>query len=162
MRVYTPNYTEAGMSINAEDEKLRQEIGRICACFNLRRAARLVTQRYDEAVRELGLRSTQLSVLVAVLNLPDLSLSKMARMLGMDRTSLTRNLQVLERRGLVAGKGGEDKREKKFNVTPTGIEILEKAIPFWRKAQSEVVEALGEEKFDNLLAGLHEVSQKFG
>jgi len=137
------------------------EVGRICACFNLRRAARLVTQRFDQAFRELGLRATQLSVLVAVFNVPDIPVSRLALALGMERTSLTRNLKVLERKGLVYGKEGEDKRERRINITQDGVLVLEKAFPLWRTVQSEVEDALGSEKWGSLLSGLHEVARKF-
>jgi DNA-binding MarR family transcriptional regulator len=148
--------------MDSRNAALRNEIGRTCACFNLRRAARLVTQRYDEAFRELGLRSTQLSVLIGICHVPDIPLSKLAHMLGMDRTSLSRNLQVLERKGLIQGKEGADKRERRVEITPEGETVLVKAFPLWRKAQAQVEEALGQQKWADLLSGLHEVARKFG
>ncbi len=138
-----------------------KEMGRTCACFNLRRAARLVTQRFDEAFREFGLKATQLSVLIAVHLVPDAPLSELARALGMDRTSLSRNLQVLERRGLICGKEGDDKRQRRIGITPEGKSLLKRAYPMWRQVQAEVEEAIGEEKWGPLLSGLHEVARKF-
>ena len=146
--------------MNDSEDKLSKEVGRTCACFNLRRAARLVTQRFDQAFRELGLRATQLSVLVAVYDMPELTVSKAARVLGMDRTSLTRNIQLLERKGLVLVTEGDDKRVRKIDLTPEGVEVLKAAFPLWRKAQSEVELALGNEKWGALLSGLHEVARK--
>lgn len=137
------------------------EVGRTCACFNLRRAARLVTQRFDVAFRELGLKATQLSVLIAVYHVPDAPLSMLARTLGMDRTSLSRNLQILERKGLICGKEGEDKRQRRIGITPEGESLLKKAYPMWREVQTEVEEAIGAEKWGALLSGLHEVARKF-
>jgi DNA-binding MarR family transcriptional regulator len=147
--------------MNPKHDQTYNEIGRTCACFNLRRAARLVTQRFDEAFRGLGLRATQLSVLTAVNNVPDAPLSKLARVLGMDRTSLTRNLQVLERMGLISGKEGDDKRQRRIGITPEGVLVLKNAFPIWRQVQTEVEEAIGTEKWEALLSGLHEVARKF-
>jgi DNA-binding MarR family transcriptional regulator len=146
----------------SKDKNLHNEIGRCCACFNLRRAARLVTQHFDQAFRELGLRATQLSVLVAAYHVPDIPLSRLAKTLGMDRTSLTRNLKVLERKGLLYVKEGEDKRERRIGITPSGVDILKRAFPIWRRVQAEVEDALGEQKWPPLLSGLHEVARKFG
>jgi len=126
----------------------------------LRRAARLVTQRFDEAFRELGLRATQLSVLTAVYHVPDAPVSKLARTLGMDRTSLTRNLQVLARKGLILEKEGDDKRQRRIGITPEGELLLKRAYPIWREVQTEVEKAIGAEKWEALLSGLHEVARK--
>ena len=120
-----------------------------------------MTQRFDEAFRGLGLRATQLSVLTAVYHVPDAPLSKLARILGMDRTSLTRNLQVLERKGLISAKEGNDKRQRRISITPEGEQLLMRAFPIWREVQAEVEEAIGMEKWENLLSGLHEVARKF-
>ncbi|MDQ7783256.1 MAG: MarR family winged helix-turn-helix transcriptional regulator [Desulfomonilaceae bacterium] len=147
--------------MNAEHKQRDNEVGRTCACFNLRRAARLVTQRFDEAFRELGLRATQLSVLTAVYHVSNPPLSKLAGTLGMDRTSLTRNLQVLQRKGLIVVKEGDDKRQRRICITPEGERVLASAFPIWRKVQTEVEEAIGAEKWDGLLTGLHEVARKF-
>ncbi len=147
--------------MSVKRDETYNEVGRTCACFNLRRAARLVTQRFDQAFRELGLRATQLSVLIAVYHIPDAPLSKLARVLGMDRTSLTRNLQVLERKGLIVGKEGDDKRQRKIGITPEGVLVLKMAYPLWQEVQTEVEEAIGMEKWETLLSGLHEVARKF-
>lgn len=147
--------------MNAEHKQRDNEVGRTCACFNLRRAARLVTQRFDEAFRELGLRATQLSVLTAVYHVSNPPLSKLAGTLGMDRTSLTRNLQVLQRKGLIVVKEGDDKRQRRICITPEGERVLTSAFPIWRKVQTEVEEAIGSEKWAGLLTGLHEVARKF-
>lgn len=148
--------------MDANEAEMCAMIARTCACFNLRRAARLVTQRYDEAFRDLGLRATQLSVLLAAFMAPDVPLSKMARIMGMDRTSLTRNLQVLERKGLVCGTEGRDKRQRRIGITPEGEVVLKKAFPIWRTVQAEVEEALGDEKWRGLLSGLREAARKLG
>ncbi len=142
------------------DKKLSREIGASCACFNLRRAARLVSQRYERALKGTGLKATQFSVLVAAGHEEGLLLTTMARLLGLDRTSLTRNLNVMAARGLVTVKAGEDKRERRISLTPRGREALAGALPLWQKVQAEIVAALGPEKWAGLLSGLHEVARK--
>jgi DNA-binding MarR family transcriptional regulator len=149
------------MSDDSEIRLSGNEIGRVCACFNLRRAARLVTQRFDQAFRDLDLRATQLSVLVGVYTVPDITVSKLAEAMGMERTSLTRNLKVLERKGLVLGKEGEDKRERRISITPDGLLVLKKAFHPWQSVQTEVENTLGCEKWEALLSGLHDVARKF-
>lgn len=148
--------------MDVEKRKRVKDIGRRCACFNLRRASRLITKRFDEAFRDFGLKATQLSVLMAIYYEPYQPLSKLAWTLGMDRTSLTRNLKILHDRGLVAEEEGDDKRERRIGISREGERLLEDVFPIWRKVQDEVEEALGREHWGNLLSGLHEVARKFG
>src|SRR5215472_1683757 len=72
-----------------------------CACLKVRTAARAVTRFYDDAFRPVGLRATQLSVLVAVASSEAVSIASLSRLLGMDRSTLTRNLRPLESKSLV-------------------------------------------------------------
>jgi DNA-binding MarR family transcriptional regulator len=87
-------------------------------------------------------------------------LTKMAKTLGMERTTLSRNLSLLERRGMVAIAMGGDKRERRIAVTQKGIALLEKTLPLWQKAQKEVVEEVGSEEWAGLLAGLHKMAKR--
>jgi len=146
--------------MDIQDKKLRQEIGNSCVCFNLRKAARLVTQRYEQEVKSTGLKATQFPVLLAACNEGGILLTPMARFLGMDRTSLTRNLNIMVAKGLVIIKTGDDKRERRISITPHGLEVLKEALPLWQKVQAEVVETLGPEKWAGLLSGLHAVAKK--
>jgi DNA-binding MarR family transcriptional regulator len=146
-----------------DEEKRRyvKDIGRLCACFNLRRASRLITRKFDEAFRDFGLKATQLSVLMAIYHAPYQPLSKLASILGMDRTSLTRNLNILYDKGLVLLEGSDDKRERRIGISPEGERLLEEVSPVWHKVQAEVEETLGGEHWGNLLSGLHEVARKY-
>ena len=151
-------YTHNRMDI--QDKKNRHEMGSNCVCFNLRRAARLVTQRYERALKKCGVKATQFSVLVTARNNDSIPLTKMARLLGMDRTSLTRTLNIMIEKGLVTVKTGDDKRGRQISITPTGIKVLEDAVVIWRNVQTEVVENLGQEKWASLLSGLRELSKR--
>ncbi|MBF0529535.1 MAG: winged helix-turn-helix transcriptional regulator [Deltaproteobacteria bacterium] len=146
--------------MDIHDKKSCREIGRTCACFNLRRAARLVTQRYEQALKSTGLKATQFSVLMAACYEDGILLTKMAHVLGMDRTTLTRNLNIVEIRGLVTVNMGEDKRERQISITPEGMMVLQQALPLWQNVQDEIVNILGREKWEGLLSGLHEVAKK--
>jgi DNA-binding MarR family transcriptional regulator len=123
----------------------------------VRKAARAVTQLYEEVLRPSGLRATQFSLLMATRVLGPVTVVKLAQATVMDRTTLTRNLQILEKRGLIAINPGEDRREREVTLTASGMEALAAAIPLWEAAQNRVRQGLGEEKMHNLLDDLSEI-----
>jgi len=145
--------------LDLRDKRLRREMGKSCACFNLRRAARLVTQRFDRAFRDAGITANQFSVLMATYNQEAILLTKLAKTLGTERTTLSRNVALLERLGMVSIAMGGDRRERRITITKQGITLLEKALPLWQKAQNEVMEALGQKEWEGLLSGLHKVAR---
>jgi DNA-binding MarR family transcriptional regulator len=142
------------------NKNLRKEIGKTCVCFNLRRATRLVTQRFDRALRQLGLKANQFSILMASYGPEGILLTRMAKALGMERTTLTRNLVPLEQMGVVASEPGEDRRERRIKITEKGSALLEEALPLWQQAQRDIMESIGGETWGGLLSGLHEVDRK--
>jgi DNA-binding MarR family transcriptional regulator len=107
-----------------------------CLCLHVRRAARAVARRYDEALRPLGMSNGQFSLLMS-LNRPEpAGMGAVSSLLGMDRTTLTANLKPLERRGLVAVTADSaDKRSRQMALTPAGRALLVAAIPLWERAQ---------------------------
>jgi DNA-binding MarR family transcriptional regulator len=131
-----------------------KEIGRTCACYQVRKAARAITKLYEEVLRPIGLRATQFSLLMATRVMGPVTVVKLAQVLVMDRTTLTRNLQVLEKRGLITIKSGEDRREREVTLAASGMEVLTKAVPLWKEAQNRVKKGLGEERLQNLLSDL--------
>src|SRR5208337_2641596 len=88
-----------------------KEIGRSCACYNLRRAARATTRLYDDFLRPSGLRTTQYSVLMAAKARGPVVLTKLAELTATERTTLARNLTILEKRGFIRIEPGSDLRE---------------------------------------------------
>lgn len=142
------------------NKNLRKEIGKTCVCFNLRRAARQVTQRFDRTLRQSGLKANQFSILMASYDQAGILLTRMAKTLGMERTTLTRNLAFLERLEMVSIEPGDDRRERRIRITEKGAGLLEKALPLWQQAQHEIVELIGGDKWEGLLSGLHEVARK--
>jgi DNA-binding MarR family transcriptional regulator len=103
-----------------------------CLCLHLQRAARAVARRFDEALRPAGLTSGQFSLLMA-LNRPEPpTISMVAAVLAMDRTTLTANLKPLERRGLVSQKvDAADRRSRRLILTEEGQRVLAAAVPIW-------------------------------
>jgi DNA-binding MarR family transcriptional regulator len=127
---------------------------RNCLCFNLRQATRAVTQVYDEVLRPTGLRATQLSLLQILENAGTMSVTRLAQRAVMDRTTLTRNLELLEREGLVRIQAGEDARVREVSLTAQARKRLAAALPYWREAQSQVIGRLGPSRSVRLLSDL--------
>ena len=135
------------------------EVARHCACFNLRKAARAVTQLYDAALEPAGLRATQISVMVALALREKTPLGRIAEAMVMDRTTLTRNLKPLEREGWIAIEPGPDRRERYVGLTRSGRAVLERALPLWQAVQSRVAEGLGAAPLGALLGQLNDVTR---
>ena len=135
---------------NLDAASLR-EVARACACANLRRAARAVTQVFDEALAPSGLRATQFTLLVTSRLMGESTINELAERMAMDRTTLSRNLKVLVRSGLLEVRPGEDGRTRLVRLTPAGEHALEEAYPLWQQAQQETVGVLGEERHQALL-----------
>jgi len=131
-----------------------REIGRNCPCYNLRRASRAVTRLYDNFLRPTGLRSTQCSVLVAAKLRGPVSLTKLAELTVTERTTLTRNLTVLVKRGLVRIEPGRDRRERQVSITEEGERAMAEAIPLLEAAQALVESGIGRDHVDGLLKHL--------
>jgi len=128
-----------------------------CACGNLRKAARAVTQVYDEVLRPTGLRVTQFGILGATKAMEPVTLTRLADATVTDRTTLTRNLKLLEKRGLIRVQMGNDRREREVTLTAQGREALVSGLPLWQKAQTRVIQGLGEEQWNALRDGLSAV-----
>lgn len=117
-----------------------------CTCVAVRRASQAITHFYDALLEPSGLKVTQLSLLRAVRRLETPNISLLAEALQLDRTTLGRNLTVLERDGLVMVMPGDDSRTRIVTLTEQGHEALERAAPLWDAAQARLVEQLGNER----------------
>lgn len=109
-----------------------------CACFAVRRAARVITQHYDRSLRPTGLRATQFTVLTVLALRGALPLGRVADHLGMERTTLTRNLHPLLKKKLVAVHDGDDRRTRTIAITAKGRRAAVAALPRWRRAQRDL------------------------
>ena len=138
------------------DTRLKPEL---CNCLALRQAARHVTQFYDHFLATAGLRTTQFSILAKLRRLGPMTISALAADLVMDRTTLGRNLQPLEREGLVAVvQGRADRRSREIRLTDAGAERLRTAVEGWVKAQAGFEAAFGKQRSAELRAMLHAVA----
>ena len=126
-----------------------------CTCFNLRKATRTVTRLFDEVMQPTGLRATQFTLLAAISSTGTIAIRQLSKVLVMDRTTLTRNLKPLETGRLVKIVLGEDRRTRTLTLTDKGRKTLEKSFPFWRQAQSRVIERLTLRRWKELLKHLN-------
>ncbi|HLJ00260.1 MAG TPA: MarR family transcriptional regulator [Bradyrhizobium sp.] len=126
-----------------------------CLCLHAQRAARALARRFDEELAAVDLSSGQFSLLIS-LNRPEPpSLGAVAKLLAMDRTTLTANLKPLQRRGLVkVAAASEDRRSRLLQLTPAGKRLLAKAVPIWRRTHRALDRGFSQTKLDALRAGL--------
>ena len=121
-----------------------REVVESCMCHKVRMAARAVTRAYDTALRPVGLRATQFAVLVAVSTEGALSITALAESMGMDRSTLTRNVRPLAKDGLLTvGREGWH-RSRTIEITERGRARVREALPLWERAQVALQRQLGE------------------
>ncbi len=128
-----------------------------CACGRLRRASRALTQLYDDLMAPSGLRVTQFSLLRTLQRGGTTTLSDLAGTQLLDRTALSRTLDPLAGRGLVAIAPGRDARTRVVSLTAAGTQAIRGAERHWRRAQLQVAHKLGPAKLDALIATLREI-----
>lgn len=130
-----------------------------CLCLHVRRAARALARRFDDALRPLGLTNGQFSLMMSLNRPHPPTMRDVANLLAMDRTTLTANLKPLERRGLVAVVADEkDKRSRRMSLTDDGRALLAKAVPVWTQTEAETEAMLGRSNPDRLRADLGAIS----
>jgi DNA-binding MarR family transcriptional regulator len=134
----------------------RSEFGecRDCVCFALRHAARRMTQHYRRMLRPSGLMGTQFSLLVSLAEAGPLPMTRLAARLGLERTSLTRNLKPLAAKGWVSVDEDDDRRVRRVRITPSGRAKARAALPLWRKAQATAATAVPGAQLEALAAAL--------
>ena len=129
-----------------------------CICTHLRRAARGVSRHYDEALAGFGVNVAQFSLLRHLQRLDRPSITTLADAMGLERSTLGRNLRVLEAEGLVALADGDDQRNRVVLLTEAGTELLRAAYPAWEQAQAKLVERLGAGQRDELVRLLSQLA----
>lgn len=125
-----------------------------CICFNLRRAARIITQVYDHALKPAEIQATQFTLLAALHESDPgggIRLGELAELLGMDRTTLTRNLIPASRAGWLRVTKGKDRRERLVALTPAGQDKVAEALGHWQRAQQHMLGRLGPSQSAKLL-----------
>jgi DNA-binding MarR family transcriptional regulator len=124
-------------------------------CANLRRATRAVTQLYDDALRETGLRVTQFTLLQVLQRTGSMMQSELADALALDSTTLTRSLRPLIEAHLIAAAAGRDRRERHLALTARGRRRLDDVQPAWERAQKRLRSALEGTAWESLMRDLH-------
>ena len=130
----------------------------LCMVSNSRMAARAITRRYDAYVRPFGITSTQFSLLGLIIAAGDRTVSGLAEARGFERTTLTRNLDRLEKTGLISSRAAEHGNGRICALTDGGHALVQQLLPLWRKAQAEIRDELGADGFDNTLKTLRRLA----
>jgi DNA-binding MarR family transcriptional regulator len=120
-------------------------IAKSCIAVRLRLLNRVVTTFYDDALRPLGLRISQLNILIVTARLGLARPAKVCDILQLDTSTLSRNVQRMRAQGWLEVVAEEDGRAQPFRLTPAGKRLIEKAVPAWEEAQRQAEELLGDE-----------------
>lgn len=153
--VYTYFMSDSSSPLNYA---IAGQVPATCMGLHIRRASRILTQAYDAALRPTGLAVSQFTLLVAIHLSEPVSITQLAEGLFSDQTTTTRNVKLLEKKGLVAISPGTDRRIKLVSLTPDGKALLDKALPLWEQVQAELKHQFGEQKWQVLLSLLSEVT----
>ena len=128
------------MSVAAIDKIARECIGK-----QVRQLNRVVTNVYDDALRPLGLKMSQLNILIAAARLGLARPAVVCERLDLDRSTLSRNVERMRAQGWLEVVDDEDGRAQPFRLTAKGKKLVEKAVPAWQRAQRKAMALLGEE-----------------
>jgi DNA-binding MarR family transcriptional regulator len=137
----------------ADDAEIFREC-RDCLCFAVRRAARAVTQHYERHLRPSGLRATQFTVLVWLAQTGPMPINRLASEMGLERTTLSRNLRPLLAKRWIAVSEEADRRVHSVAITAKGRAVAREALPAWRKAQASAKKKLGALHLERLAAAV--------
>lgn len=129
-----------------------------CMCYEFRKTARVVINFYDDALKSADLKSNQFLILVAVGFMKSTNFKTLAEFLGIDQSTLARNLVTVEKQGFVAVKPGKNRREKIITLSRRGKQKLASAFPLWQKAQKTLLDKIGADKWHRLSADMTEVA----
>jgi DNA-binding MarR family transcriptional regulator len=138
-------------------DQIDTSASRRCACANIRRTDRVITQFYDEMLAPSGLNAPQFGLLATLAEAAPVTIHRLAQIMDIDRTTLTRNLEVLAKQHLVRDEEGEDRRMRLVQLSQEGEQALRRAWPLWQEAQARIERALGRERLDALLTELSAV-----
>jgi len=114
-----------------------------CFCLASRQAARKITRLYDSHMQGSGIRATQFTILSQLMLRGEMPIGKLAGLLGMERTTLSRNLTLLEGKGWISIGAGDDPRARMVAITTQGRGLVRRSFPFWSKAQAQIGKLLG-------------------
>jgi DNA-binding MarR family transcriptional regulator len=133
--------------------------GLSCALAATRRTARLITQFYDACLSEAGIEASQFALLMALDTARDKGQAALGQMLGMDKTTLSRNLKVLREKGWAESVPGDDARRKIVSLTATGRARLSEAKPVWRRAGEKFRQGMTEREWAAMWSSLEAMNR---
>ncbi len=136
------------------DRDLTRRMFRECFAFRVRRASRVISRTYDQALQDVDLTATQLMVLSAIVNRPDLKMAELADELGLEASTFSRATALLVRRKLLRRTSSSSRRERFFAVTPAGRRKIRAAFSRWESAQAQVRHQIGADIFASLTRAL--------
>lgn len=145
--------------MNEKTKRQLKEVASGCLAEATRRTSRKLNQFYAERMRPAGLSGQQFSLMTAIGLLGPVTIGKLAEATSTDRTTLSRNLRLLQERGLMALGPGQDRREQKITLTAAGGRAAARAYHLWLEAQTELISRFGKRRLQNLLGELREVRQ---
>jgi DNA-binding MarR family transcriptional regulator len=122
-----------------------------CMCASYRRASRALTHLYEAALRPVGLRATQFTILQVLSRVGEVSQGQLGQILAMDSTSLTRTLRIMVRQRWIAERHGEDRRERLLRLDKAGRDQFRRALPAWEKIQAQLGRQVGDQRWRELL-----------
>ena len=129
-----------------------------CLCYEFRKTSRVVINFYDDALKSADLKSNQFLILVAVATMKSTNFKTLAEFLGIDQSTLARNLVTVEKQGLVTVKPGKNRREKIITLSRKGKRKFASAFPLWQKAQKNLLDKVGLDRWHKLKAEMDEVA----
>lgn len=138
--VYTHNMVE---DKNKQLADMDMMLSQHCIDFNLRKATRAITQFYDSKIKNSGITVTQHTLLTIIKMIQPITITKLSETAVMDRTTLARNLKLLEKKSLVKINPGQDRRERLVSLTKLGKKTQTKSLPLWEDAQAELLSNFG-------------------
>jgi DNA-binding MarR family transcriptional regulator len=125
-----------------------------CVSYNLRKASRIVSKLYTREMRPAPVRGPQFSLMMMISGRQNPTISELARDIGADRTTMTRNLEQLQKRGFIEITQGKNLRTKAVRIAPKGQAALERSTAYWQKAQNKVLKTLGQDRWTRMLSDL--------
>lgn len=132
-----------------------------CVCRNLRMTTRITTQYFDQIFQTVGIPAAQFSLLSDIASRESVTITELAEILLMDQTTVTRNIEILRKKGYVLVRTDDnDSRRKCISISDTGLQKLNEAMPKWNEVQTLIEQEIGTEKLEEFLKTLAQI-QKF-
>jgi DNA-binding MarR family transcriptional regulator len=129
-----------------------------CMCASFRRASRALTHLYDAALRPVGLRATQFTILQVLSRAGEVSQGRLGQILAMDSTTLTRTLRIMVRQKWIAERRGDDRRERLLRLDKAGRDQFHRALPAWEKVQARLKRQVGDQRWHDLMKLTNDVT----